>query len=97
MINLNLNQISSSSLFEEFKKHIGKYIYFQYANHPIQVWLIRDVKIIDGEAKVKMDWYDYDTKKQEKSGRFQLIRNLANEWVVCDEKELNKVLILQEL
>lgn len=99
MKSINIKNEVSKFLFDKFKKHIGKYMFFEYEIYGKRervYFYIRDVKWINGEGKIKLDRVMEDKKIIKE--REILIRNLRDDtWNILNKNEFKKMLVIDKL
>lgn len=93
-------EIINKSIYEEFKELIGKYLYYEVKFSEtllFSFYLIKEVKIVNGEAKIKLSYYDYKKDCYCKGGKLKKILNLNRLMKVVDKKDIKKILVLNGL
>ncbi|MCK4440541.1 MAG: hypothetical protein KAU90_00950 [Sulfurovaceae bacterium] len=96
MKEINISEELEKFLFNWFKKFEGKYIYFTTYDKIMRVFLVEEVALRKGRAKVKIGSCDIGKNEQSRCS-WGLISNLRYKWNVVNKKELNKLLILENL
>lgn len=94
MKEISINEI----LVNIFKKYVGKYLYNEEdwaGKKECNFFLIKEVKILKGRARIKLAHYDKFGKYQGTSQPD--IKNLKDKWKLFDKNEFTKMCVLQGL
>jgi hypothetical protein len=99
MEKIDIKEIINLTLYKKFVKWVGKYIFFKtciFGKEEVVIWFIEEVIMKDKQAKIRMNKYSPSDNGYTLERLF-LIKNLRSDWTIANKKELNRILILQNL